>query len=289
MSLAAIVLLVLKASIFAIVFSLGLTARFADLIYLLRRPGEFARSVLSMSIVMPIVAFLLVRMLDLPRPAAIMLIALSLAPVPPILPRKLAKAHGDAAYSIGLLVTAALIALVWVPVALEIEQQLFGLPLGMSPLAVGKVIAMTILAPLLAGMLVGRLMPTRAPRLAPMISALGGLLLLAGAVAILASQWRAIFGLMHDGTVLAMAVFVVVGLLAGHLLGGPEPEHRTVLAMATASRHPGVALAIANINFPNENALAAAVLLFLVTNAVLSIPYVRWRRRAGAAGDLALT
>ena len=93
---------------------------------------------------------------------------------------------------------------------------------------------------------------------------------------------------MHDGTVVAMGLFIVVGLLAGHLLGGPATDDRTVLAMATASRHPGVALAVAHLNFPDE-ALPAAVLLFLLANAVLSIPYVAWRKRAGAAGDLALT
>ncbi len=288
MSLAALVLLALKASILTIVFALGLTARPGDLLYLVKRPRELARSLLSMSIIMPIVAFALVRAFDLPRPAAIMLVALSLAPVPPILPRKQAKAHGHAAYSIGLLVAAAVISVVWIPLALQIEQRLFGLPLGVSPFAVGKLVATTILIPLVIGMLVGRLAPGAA-RLAPIISAIGGFLLLAAAALILAGQWRPILGLMHDGTVVAMGLFIVVGLLAGHLLGGPAPDDRTVLAMATASRHPGVALAVAHLNFPDEKALPAAVLLFLLANVVLSIPYVVWRKRAGAAGDLALT
>ena len=289
MSLSVLVLLAIKASILAIVFALGLTARPGDLTYLLKRPGELARSLLSMSLVMPVVAIALVRVFDLPRPAAIMLIALSLAPVPPILPRKQAKAHGDAAYSISLLVAAALISLIWIPLALEIDQRLFGLALGISPAAVAKLVGVTILIPLLAGMLARHFLPGLAARFAPIISSLGGLLLLAAAAAILASQWRPIIGLMHDGTVLAMGLFVVLGLLIGHLVGGPAPDHRTVLAMATASRHPGVALAIAHINFPGEKSLAAAVLLFLVVNAVLSIPYVAWRKRAGAAGDLAVS
>ncbi len=289
MSLAELVPLALKASILMIVFALGLTARLGDLIYLLSRPGLLARSLISMSVVMPLVAFALVRMLNLPAPTAIMLVAVSLAPAPPILPRKQAKAGGHAAYSIGLLFTVALLSLAWIPAALEIEQRLFGLPLGVPPTAVAKVVAITVLAPLLAGMLAGRIWPGPAQRASPILSAIGSVLLLAIAVLILLSRWRAILGLLHDGTLLATAVFIVVGLLAGHLLGGPARDDRTVLAMATASRHPGVALAIANINFPNEKAVAAAVLLFLLVNALLSAPYVAWRKRVGAAGDLALT
>ena len=82
-----------------------------------------------------------------------------------------------------------------------------------------------------------------------------------------------------------MSIFVVCGLIVGHLLGGPEPDDRTVLAIATASRHPGIALAIAHINYPEEKQLAAAVLIFLLTNAALTAPYVFWRRRVRRAPE----
>jgi hypothetical protein len=64
-------------------------------------------------------------------------------------------------------------------------------------------------------------------------------------------------------------------MILGRQLGGPDPDHRTVLAMATSSRHPGIAMAIAQISFPNEKALAAVVLLFLLVNALVSIPTSR--------------
>ncbi|CAN7260962.1 hypothetical protein LJR219_001133 [Phenylobacterium sp. LjRoot219] len=289
MTLAEIIPLVLKASILAIVFALGLTAKPADLFYLLKRPGQLARSLLAMSVIMPLIAFALVLALDLPRPVAIMLVALSLAPVPPILPRKQSKAGGTAAYSISLLVSVGLISLVWIPLALEIDQRLLGMPLGIPVTTVAGLIAMTILAPLVVGLLVGKLAPALAARVAPILSIVGMLLLVAAAGAIIFSQWDAIESLVGDGTLLATALFIVIGLVVGHLLGGPDPDDRTVLAMATASRHPGVALAIASINFPAETAVTAAVLMFLLANIVLTIPYIAWRKRSGAAGDLAIT
>jgi len=78
-----------------------------------------------------------------------------------------------------------------------------------------------------------------------------------------------------DGrTLLAIAAFVVAGLAAGHMLGGPEPEHATALALSTASTHPAIALAVAKINFPNEMYLGATILLYLIVLTVITVPYV---------------
>jgi BASS family bile acid:Na+ symporter len=81
-----------------------------------------------------------------------------------------------------------------------------------------------------------------------------------------------------------IAVFVLAGLAIGHLLGGPDPDQRTVLALSTATRHPGVALAIVGANFPGEKAALAAILLCLIWGTILSIPYVRWRRHRIQSG-----
>ncbi|MGH6998889.1 MAG: hypothetical protein ACREEO_11890 [Phenylobacterium sp.] len=285
MSLAELIPLVLKASILTIVFSLGLDARPADLTYVFRHPGRLVRSLLAMLVAMPVVAVLLVRGLGLSSTVAVMLIALSLSPVPPVLPGKQAKAGGDASYAIGLLAAVGLASIVWIPIALEIVERVFSVPLGIAPGKVAGLVGTTILLPLAAGVIVGQVAPRLAERVAPHLARLGGLLLLAAALAILVSQWRAVFGLLASGAPV-FAIFVALGLLIGHLLGGPDPDDRTVLALATASRHPGVALAIVHLNFPGEKSFVATVLLFLLVNALVSIPYVAWRKRVGAASHI---
>jgi bile acid:Na+ symporter, BASS family len=288
MSLAEIVILGLKISIFAIVLAIGMRARPGDLMCVMRTPGRLARSLVAMVVVMPLLAVLLVTTFDLPRPVGVMLIALALAPVPPILPGKQSKAGGDAMYAVGLLAAVALIAIIVIPLELELIELAFGMDLGVPPERIASLAATSILIPLIVGAAAARLAPSLALRLSSLFSKIGGVLLLAATAAILATQWRAMLELVGDGTLLAMAIFVVVGLVAGHLLGGPDPNDRTVLALATASRHPGIALLIAQINYPQETALAAAVLIFLVTNAVLTAPYVFWRKRIGAGGDLSM-
>jgi len=71
----------------------------------------------------------------------------------------------------------------------------------------------------------------------------------------------------------AIAAFILGGLLIGHFMGGPKPENRAGLAMATASRHPGIAIALAVANFPEEKLAISAVLLYLLVNILVSIPY----------------
>jgi bile acid:Na+ symporter, BASS family len=104
-------------------------------------------------------------------------------------------------------------------------------------------------------------------------------LLILGAGALLVAALPVIAGLIDSRTVLATAAFVLAGLAAGHILGGPEPEHASVLALSTASRHPAIALAVAKINFPNEPYLGATILLYLLVLTVITVPYVARQRR----------
>ena len=83
-----------------------------------------------------------------------------------------------------------------------------------------------------------------------------------------------------------MITVVVVGLAAGHWLGGPEDGDRRVLALSTASRHPAIALAVAKANFPDEPQLGPTILLYLLVSAIGGIVYHKWvTRHDGAAGQ----
>ena len=52
------------------------------------------------------------------------------------------------------------------------------------------------------------------------------------------------------------------------------------LAVASAARHPGVAIALSVGVFPEySEEITGAVLLFLIANVFLTIPYVKWRQK----------
>jgi BASS family bile acid:Na+ symporter len=86
-----------------------------------------------------------------------------------------------------------------------------------------------------------------------------------------------------DYTLLAIVLFTLAGLAVGHLLGGPDGDNRSALALATATRHPGVALAVLHAVIPENKAPAVVVVLYLLVSAVASTPYVAWRKRARGA------
>ena len=94
MNLQSLILMALKLSIVLNVFALGLNATLADATSLLRRPKELAKAFLAMNVVMPIFAAIVVGIFDLHPAVKIALVALSLSPVPPILPKKALKAGG---------------------------------------------------------------------------------------------------------------------------------------------------------------------------------------------------
>jgi len=125
-------------------------------------------------------------------------------------------------------------------------------------------------------------MPALAERLAQPLSQAATVLLIVAVLPVLFTSWHAIVSLIGNGTLLAIVVFVVAGLAIGHLLGGPDSDDRTVLALSTACRHPGVALAITSANFPEQKLVPAAVLLYLLVSAIVTIPYLNRLRRSRA-------
>jgi predicted Na+-dependent transporter len=279
MDLATLVGAAIQASVFLIVFSLGLGSTQEDALYLLRRPRQLVRSLLSMNVVMPLVAAGLAAVFDFPGALNISLVALAVSPVPPILPKRQLRAGGRASYAVGLLMVAALLAIVFIPLALKLIALGFGKEAHVPEAAVARLVAITVLVPIAAGIVVRRLAPAFAARAARPIS-LGAMALLGVVVVLLLIRaWRPAVSLIGDGHVLALAAFVAIGLIVGHLLGGPDPRDRVVLALATASRHPGVALAIAAANFPQEKRVMGAILLYLLISLIVSVAYLAWRRR----------
>jgi BASS family bile acid:Na+ symporter len=283
MDLATLIPLALKTSIVFIVFGLALNASLDDALYLFRRPRELFRSLLSMNVIMPLFAAAIAAIFGLHPAVKIALLVLAVSPVPPILPKKEIKAGGGSSYAFGLLVAAALLAIVLVPISVELMGRAFARTMHIAPATVAQLVLITVLIPLAAGIAVRHFAPAFAERIAKPVSLAAVVLLVVSVLPILFTAWPAITSLIGNGTILAIAAFVVVGLAAGHLLGGPDPEDRTVLALSTASRHPGVAMAIVSANFPGQKLMLAAVLLYLIVNAVVSLPYLNWRKRQHAA------
>ena len=275
MTLQAAIRLGLLLSIWLMVLSLGARASLATAGSVLRRPRQLVPAITAMFVAVPAFAVLLAWAAPIPSAVKFAIVAMSVGPAPPVLPFKQMKAGGDDDYPIGLLVAASLASVLLTPGLVAAAARLIGADAEVDALQIARTLLLTIGAPLVAGMVLKATLPRLAQGFSEIAQRVGSLVLLAGFVAILAASWREILELLGDGAALAIAATVAVGLLAGHLLAGPR--HRAALALAAASRHPGVALAIAAASYPDQRRpIMAAILLYLLVTALVTAAYLRW-------------
>jgi bile acid:Na+ symporter, BASS family len=276
--------LALQASIMLTVLGLGLTATQQDATYLLRRPKLLARAVLSMNLAMPIIAALMATSFALPLEVKVALVALAMSPVPPIIQKKQIGAGGRREYVVGLLVAMSVLAIVLVPLTVMVLAEVFGRSARIAPGSVAKIMLLTVLVPLLVGLLIRHWAPA-AERVSGVIIAIAGILLVGATALLLYGLWPITRTYIGNGVVAMLAALAAIGLVVGHILGGPRAGDRTALAMSTSSRHPAVALAIATSGTVTEpKPELAIILLYLVVATLIALPYQKWRKpTVGAA------
>ncbi len=280
MTIEQLIRLAILLSIMLIVISFALSATWRDATSLFRNPMLLLKSLLAMNVILPLFAATLVGIFSLRPAVAVALICVSVSPVPPFLPLKQLKLVGQQDYVYGLLGASSLLTIVLAPLSIMLIALAFSRDSHISPIGIARMVALTVLTPFAVGLIIHRLNPNFAVRVGPIAGKAGMVLLVVAFVPVLIKMWSPMIGLIGDGTLLAIIAFVLVGLAVGHLLGGPDPRYRTVLALATATRHPGVAMVIAaGASLEGSKLVAPALILYLLVSAIASAPYTRWRKR----------
>jgi BASS family bile acid:Na+ symporter len=280
MTIAELIPLAIALSISLIVLALGLDSSLRDAVWLFRKPGLLARSIVSLNVLMVLLALAAAKLLKLDPAIETAIIALAISPVPPIFPKKQSKVGATDSYAIALLVAASLFSVVLIPAWLGSLGDIFGFEAKLALPKVLTIVFIKILLPLSIGILIRHLAPHFAHRAAKPISLIATVLLVGGILPVLFTTYHAMWVMVGNGVLATVFLFAVVGLIVGHLLGGPDPDDRSVLALATSTRHPGIAIAIATLNFPERKAAILIVVLFhLIVGAIVAIPYMKWRNK----------
>ncbi|MDY0973439.1 hypothetical protein SOM61_00580 [Massilia sp. CFBP9012] len=278
-----LVALALHASLLLLALSIGLDIARGDGLYVLRRPRLLLRALLALVVVVPLVAALLVALLPLKESVEIAIVLMAVSPLPPVaLPREI-RSGGRKPYAYGLLVAIGVLSIVTVPAAVAILAWLFNAhavvaPLAVSPLAVAQLVFVSLFVPLGLGLGLRALAPGPAAHAAPVVSKVAVGLLALACLPVLVTAAPELARLVGDGTVLVILAVVLAGLVAGHLLGGPEPHDRVALALSSATRHPGIAMLVASANSMGSE-VRATVLLFVIVGLLAAVPYQLWLRR----------
>jgi BASS family bile acid:Na+ symporter len=273
---------IVMISLVGLIAGLGMNATFDELISLFRQPVRLLKALIAVNVVAPVAAAIVIGLFPLTPLVRMGIIVMAVSPVPPFVPGKAFKAGGEKGYTLGLYTALSLLAVVIVPVTVAILSNIYGVSVPLSPLAVLRTVALTVILPLAIGLGVRHFWPAAAERLAPLLGKLAMLALLIIVVLLLIVMWPKIMALVGNGTVLAMALVATIALVAGHLLGGPSEGDRGALAVIAATRHPGIALTIAKAAGHQE--AAAAIVAFVLVGCLVTIPYQVWMKRRGSRG-----
>lgn len=278
-----VLLLTLKLAVGLLIFAIGLGSTLQDLTYLWGRPGLMIRSLVAMYIIVPAIAFAMVKVLDLPLAVSAALLVLAVSAGAPLLPRTLSS-FGDDAYVFSLTVTSSLLAVVVVPTWVALLSRHFHVSTELSPAVVAAAIAKSFLLPLAVGMTVrAAWLKDRGDRIADRLIKLGGLGMTIAGVLLLVLHWDILpqMGWRAMSTLIAL---MLAALVTGHLPGRAGGDGRTALGIACATRHVGVAVLVAT-SFPGPQT-AVLIAAYVVAAAVVSLPYLRWRRRVALRHEL---
>ena len=137
------------------------------------------------------------------------------------------------------------------------------------------IMAKAFLLPLVLGMIFHAIRPKAGDWLAGKFIKVAIIGLLACGVLLLVTQWEVLLNLHFRG-MLALICALLISLSIGHVLGGPDPDDRTALAITCATRHIGIAVLVAGVfKGPRTLVIIAA---YVITSAAVTIPYLKWRR-----------
>jgi bile acid:Na+ symporter, BASS family len=274
----AVLTVVAAATVFTVMFSIGLGIVPREFRWVWGNPGLVARGLFSVLVAVPAVALVVARAFDLPRLSEIGIVLMAISPGAPVALRRSLSVGGHRSFAPALQILVAVLAVVSMPLSIAAFDEVYAGHASISPAQLARQVFTAQLLPLGFGMLVRRAAPMLADRLQPRLARLGNLLLIVLAILALINVWHVV---VDSGPRIAFAIAVVtaLALAVGHMLGGPDPGTRTAVAISSAARNPGLALLVATLNNAAPE-IGRTVLAYLLVSALTVSIYVIWRRRA---------
>ena len=275
-------------TLFILMLSIGLSQGFTNLAMLWRRPGLLGRCLIASYILVPIAAMIINQVLPMSFPVKAGLAMMAICPGAPMIYRKLLKGRALPNLAGSFQVTTALLAVVGVPLWLNIFSMIYPNEVTIDPFAIFRQVAIAQLIPIAIGLGIRAGFPDLADDLDQPVFKLGTFLLLGLIFVILIV---ALPKVLTAGVVpvIGAILFATACLIIGHFLGGPAPESRLTIAVANSTRNAGLALAIATDNFQDPgilSAIATYAVFSSVSGSIYSNLYQKKLARQEASVDV---
>jgi BASS family bile acid:Na+ symporter len=277
-------LLLLDLFVVAVMFAIGLRVSRGDLVSTLRNRRLVLRSLLANCLIVPALGFLLVTLFPMEPDLKLGFLLLAAIPGTPVALQFTRTATGRLALAAGMTFLLTLVSLAITPLVLEVMPRAAAhhpRPL----LSLLETLVLYLALPLWAGLMLSRRAPAFTSRLVTPLNVLAS-------VAFLALMWetrhfrRQAMKSMSVNPLVAIVLLIVLAMVVGWYLGGPDRESRRVLATSTSMRSVVICFYVARYWFPGTGVyLAPLVYLSLMVpiNAAFTVYEKWWRRRSRAA------
>lgn len=277
--------LVVTPTLFSVMLALGLSLRPDAMHHWRSRPGLPLRVLLGSCVLVPLAALLLLELpwsWELSRPARHAIALMAVCPSAPLALRKAGVSGGDQQLAALLQVSAAIAAILTIPVLALLFRQTFQLEGWLiRPLDVAVQVGKAQVLPLLIGVLLRQRLPALAERIERPLANLANALLLLLLVLVLVKAGPALLATVPADPValLLMAGLAILSLALGRWLGGRDRREGLTTALVTAMRNPGLALLFASTHGKDLPGLKLWILAYVLVTLLVSMPLVRRSRQ----------
>jgi len=264
-----------------VMFSIGLRVSGGDLVEVLRNRGLFLRTLLANCLVVPALGFVLISIFPLTPDASVGILLLAAIPGTPIALQFTRRATTRLAFAASMTFVLSVVSLAMTPLAVEVMPRVA--QRSQRPLLeILASIVFYIALPLAAGLWAARQAPKVAPRLVLPLGILATIIFAFLMWETRLVRRQAFLVIRGRGTIAAMAILLLVSMVIGWLIGGPDRESRRVLATATSMRSVVVVLYVARYCFPGTAVYMVPLVylsLMVPTNLLFHLGFALWHKR----------
>jgi BASS family bile acid:Na+ symporter len=222
-------------------------------------------ALLANFIIVPVAAYILIRVFSLDESLATGLLLVSLAAGAPGLPKMAEFARVDTAVATSLMVLLVVVTIVVLPIALPLL--LTGISVTFWDIASGLVYL--ILIPLALSLFVRARYADVAAAAQPFFTQASTFSLLTLMVLMVVLNFSNVVGLLGSGGLLASLTLVILSAAGGYLLGSLGGSNKWVQALGAGQRNIAAAMVVATMNFGNDE-VVIVVVYSLITLIVMT-------------------
>lgn len=271
-----------KAAVLVFVISsmltMGLGLTIGQVVTPLRNRRLAVLALLANFVLIPLVAFILWKLLRLDQPLGVGLLLLGTAAGAPFLPKLAEIARGDLPFAVGLMVLLMVVTVGYLPLVLPLLLQ----GVSVNPVKIARSLVLLMLLPLAVGLAAKARYEEVALRVRPVLGRVSSLSLILLVLLLSLANIKNVLDVFGTGGILAGILFILLGFGIGWVLGGPGIDTRRVLALGTAQRNIAAAIVVGNQSF-SDPGVAVMVIVVAIVGLLILMPLSRVLAKRGSA------